>query len=31
MSIVTTAVIAPGAVIIIVASLFANIDLSPLK
>jgi tight adherence protein C len=30
-SIVTTAVIAPGAVIIIVASLFANIDFSPLK
>ena len=30
-SIVTTAVIAPGAVIIIVASLFANIDLGPLK
>ena len=28
-SIVTTAVIAPGAVIIIVASLFANVDLSP--
>ena len=30
-SIVTTAVIAPGAVIIIVASLFANLDLSTLK
>ena len=30
-SVVTTAVIAPGAVIIIVASLFANVDLSPLK
>ena len=30
-SIVTTAVIAPGAVIIIIASLFANIDFSPLK
>jgi tight adherence protein C len=30
-SIVTTAVIAPGAVIIIIASLFANIDLGPLK
>ena len=30
-SIVTTAVIAPGAVIIIIASLFANVDLSPLK
>ena len=30
-SIVTTAIIAPGAVIIIVASLFANIDISPLK
>ena len=27
----TGAVIAPGAVIIIVASLFANIDISPLK
>jgi tight adherence protein C len=30
-SIVTTAVIAPGAVIIIIASLFANVDLGPLK
>ena len=30
-SIVTTAVIAPGAVIIILASLFANVDLSPLR
>ena len=30
-SVVTTAVIAPGAVIIIIASLFANVDLSPLK
>jgi tight adherence protein C len=30
-SVVTTAVIAPGAVIIILASLFANVDLSPLK
>jgi tight adherence protein C len=30
-SVVTTAVIAPGAVIIIVASLFANVDLGPLK
>ena len=30
-SVVTTAVIAPGAVIIIIASLFANVDLSPLR
>jgi tight adherence protein C len=30
-SVVTTAVIAPGAVIIIIASLFANVDLGPLK
>jgi len=30
-SVVTTAVIAPGAVIIIIAGLFANVDLSPLK
>jgi tight adherence protein C len=30
-SVVTTAVIAPGAVIIIIASLFAHVDLGPLK
>jgi tight adherence protein C len=30
-SVVTTAVIAPGAVIIILASLFASVDLSPLR
>jgi tight adherence protein C len=30
-SVVTTAVIAPGAVIIIIASLFATVDLSPLR
>jgi tight adherence protein C len=30
-SVVTTAVIAPGAVIIIIAALFANVDLGPLR